>query len=100
MKADLSRDTFVARKHFAGVLTQQGRVPVDADPNEQLAIQRHRDYTEAEDVIGACGAPKHEAGFLVQPTPDGKDLVIGPGRFYVHGRLCELESTPVNATWQ
>ncbi|MGH2709258.1 MAG: DUF6519 domain-containing protein, partial [Actinomycetota bacterium] len=76
------------------------RVQLDADWNVQLGIQRHRDYTEAEDVIGECGAPKHEAGFLVQPTPDGQDLILSPGRFYVHGRMCELESTPVAATFQ
>src|SRR6266545_4932298 len=100
MRGDFSRETFAPEKHLAGLLIQQGRVPIDADPNEQLAIQHHRDYTEAEDVIGPCGAPKHDAGFLVQPTPDGQDLIIAPGRFYVHGRMCELESTPVPATWQ
>ena len=100
MKGDFSRKTFVAEKHYAGVLMQQGRVQLDADWNEQLAIQRHRDYTEAEDVIGPCGAPKHDAGFLVQPTLDGQDLIVSPGRFYVHGRLCELESTPVAASYQ
>jgi Family of unknown function (DUF6519) len=99
MKGDFSRKTFDATKHYSGVLMQQGRVQLDADWNEQLGIQRHRDYTEAEDVIGECGAPKHDAGFLVQPTPDGTDLVLSPGRFYVHGRLCELESTAVDAVF-
>src|SRR6266545_870151 len=99
MKGDFSRKTFDAARHYSGVLMQQGRVQLDADWNEQLAIQRHRDYTEAEDVIGECGGPKHNAGFLVQPAPDGADLIIFPGRFYVHGRLCELEATPVDATF-
>jgi hypothetical protein len=99
MKADFSRQTFEATRHYSAVLMQQGRVQLDADWNEQLAIQRHRDYTEAEDVIGECGAPKHNAGFLVQPAPDGADLIIFPGRFYVHGRMCELEATPVAATF-
>lgn len=100
MKGDFSRKTFDASKHYGGVLMQQGRVQLDADWNEQLAIQRHRDETEARDVIGDCGAPKHEAGFLVEPTRDGKDLLIWPGRFYVHGRMCELESTPVEALFK
>jgi hypothetical protein len=99
MKGDFSRKTFDATRHYSGVLMQQGRVQLDADWNEQLGIQRHRDHTEAEDVIGECGAPKHEAGFLVQPTPDGTDLVLSPGRFYVHGRLCELEGTAVDAVF-
>jgi len=99
MKGDFSRKTFDATRHYSGVLMQQGRVQLDADWNEQLGIQRHRDYTEAEDVIGECGAPKHDAGFLVQPTPDGTDLVLAPGRFYVHGRLCELDGTAVDAVF-
>src|SRR5512147_2029578 len=99
MPGDYSRRLFRKNKHYSGVLMQQGRVQLDADWNEQLGIQRHRDHTEAADVIGECGAPKHDAGFLVQPTPDGTDLVLSPGRFYVHGPLCELESTPVEATF-
>jgi len=99
VKGDFSRKTFDATRHYSGVLMQQGRVQLDADWNEQLAIQRHRDYAEAEDVIGACGGPKYNAGFLVQPAPDGADLIVFPGRYYVHGRMCELEGTPVDATF-
>src|SRR5215470_1887667 len=99
MPGDYSRRLFLRKRHYSGVLMQQGRVQLDADWNEQLGIQRRRDYAEAEDVIGECGAPKHDAGFLVQPTPDGTDLVLSPGRFYVHGRLCELDSTAVDAVF-
>jgi hypothetical protein len=38
MKADLTRDTFHPLKHYIRVLTQQGRVQLDADANEQTAI--------------------------------------------------------------
>jgi hypothetical protein len=38
MKGDVSRGTFNAAKHFIGVLLQQGRVQLDADYNEGLAI--------------------------------------------------------------
>jgi len=100
MKGDISRETFDTVRHYSGVIMQQGRVQLDADWNEQLAIQQHRDETEAKDLIGDCGAPTHEAGFLLQPTPDGHDLVISPGRFYVHGRMCELEGTLVDAVFQ
>lgn len=100
MKGDFSRKTFDRARHYGGVLMQQGRVQLDADWNEQLAIQRHLDETEALDVIGSCGAPKHEAGFRIDPAPDGKDLLIAPGRYYVHGRMCELEGTPAEAVFQ
>ena len=87
MKGDFSRQTFVARKHYSGVLMQQGRVQLDADWNEQGAIDRYRTETEAVDVIGGCGAPLHAAGFEI--TTDGKTLLIGGGRYYVDGLLAE-----------
>src|SRR5215208_6772128 len=92
---DFSRDTNDPRKHYSGVLMQQGRVQVDADWNEQLAIRQHRTHAEAVDVIGVCGAPLHQSGFQISVTPDGTDLMFSPGRMYVDGLLCELESTPV-----
>ncbi len=90
MKGDFSRETFDSRKHYAGVLMQQGRVQLDADWNEQQAITRHRAETESRDVVGESGAPVHNAGFLIS-TGDGKSLAIGAGRFYVGGYLCENE---------
>ena len=87
MKGDFSRQTFAARKHYSGVLMQQGRVQLDADWNEQAAIDRYRTETEAVDVIGGCGAPLHAAGFEI--TTDGKTLLIGGGRYYVDGLLAE-----------
>jgi hypothetical protein len=91
MKGDFSRDTFNARKHYAGVLMQQGRVQLDADWNEQQSIGRHRIDTEAKDVIGDSGAPLHNAGFQLT-TPDGTSVTIGAGRYYVGGILCENEA--------
>jgi hypothetical protein len=90
MKGDFSRQTFAARRHYSGVLMQQGRVQLDADWNEQVDITRHRDETEAIDVIGGCGAPIHAAGFEI--TTDGKTLSIGRGRYYVDGLLAENDA--------
>ena len=90
MKGDFSRQTFAARKHYSGVLMQQGRVQLDADWNEQGAIKRYRTETEAVDVIGGCGAPIHAAGFEI--TTDGKTLFIGGGRYYVAGLLAENDA--------
>src|SRR4030095_11649216 len=95
MAGDHSRDTFDTRKHYVGVLEQQGRVRVDADANEEVAIRLHLSETEATDVIGQCGVPKRNGGFELTVTPDGSDLAISPGRLYVEGRLCELESEPI-----
>ena len=95
MSGDFSRKTFIPQRHYSGVLMQQGRVQLDADWNEQLAIHRHRTQTEALDVIGPCGVPQATDGFKIGETPDGTDLTISPGRIYVDGLLCELEATPV-----
>lgn len=90
MKGDFTRNTFDAGKHYSAVLMQQGRVHLDADWNEQQAINLYRMETEARNVIGACGAPAENPGFQVT-VKEGKRLVIGRGHFYVDGILCENE---------
>lgn len=97
MPGDYSRETFDARKRYAAVLMQQGRVQLDADWNEQGRIRRHRDETEARDVIGCCGAPLAGGGFGISELPEGVDLAISPGRIYVDGILCELDAAAVPA---
>lgn len=77
MRGDFTRFTFDPKKHYSGVLMQQGRVQLDADWNEQQAIIGHRLATEAEDLIGASGAPEGSAGFQIVSRHglnfDGKD---------------------------
>ena len=92
MPGDYSRRLFRRGKHYSGVLMQQGRVQLDADFNEQLDIGLYRTETEAIDVIGRCGVPRHNAGFLIGAGPNNQDLTISAGRIYVDGLLCELES--------
>ena len=95
MKADLSRHSFRQRNHYTKVLSEQGRLTIDADSNEQLHIQAYLDRTTNVDVIGRCGAPVTGGGFALAPTADGRDLFVLPGRFYVDGILCEMDLTPV-----
>lgn len=93
MKGDFSRVTFDPRNHFSQVLLQQGRVTLDADPNEQGAILLHHLRTLARDLFGPYGGPVDDLGF--QLTLDVADntptLVVGAGRYYVDGILCESE---------
>lgn len=92
MHADFSRLTFRPGKHYSAVLTQQGRVQLDADANEQAAIERHQLRTLAADLIGRRGGPAAAAGFAIGHVPgnhDVDDLAIGAGRYYVDGILCE-----------
>jgi hypothetical protein len=91
MKADFTRSTFRPKKHYRQVNHQQGRVGLDADWNEQSEITGYRAETEARDVIGRAGAPKHDPAFTIS-VPSGTasgDFRLGPGRFYVDGILCE-----------
>ncbi len=89
MRGDFSRDRFDPAKDYSAVLEQQGRVQLDADANEQRAIDAHRLVTETIDIIGASGAPNTAPGFAISLRSDNASLLIGPGRYYVNGLLCE-----------
>ena len=113
MNGDFTRDTFDAAKHFSRVLMQQGRVQLDADWNEQTSILLHYLRILAADILGAGAGPADAMGFdlitkgpnadaridaiepdseradaLKKKVADG-DVVIGTGRYYVHGVLVE-----------
>lgn len=98
MKADTSRTTFDPRNHYQGVYLQQGRVQLDADWNEQVALTTHRQRRLARDLVGPVGVRRDEGGFRCTPTADGTDIVIGPGRIHVQGQICENEVPVTLAT--
>ncbi len=89
MKGDFTRFTFDPTKHYSSVRMQQGRIQLDADWNEQAEIQLYHSYITNHDVIGLCGAPKHNPGFAIGVSSG--ELTIGKGRYYVGGILCENE---------
>lgn len=92
MHGDFTRDTFDATKGFLRVLQQQGRVPIDADPNEQNAIILYYLQTIVADLIGPHGGPSDNCGFAISNESNPKnlaDLIIGQGRYYIGGLLCE-----------
>lgn len=92
MKGDFSRYTGLKakRKHFSGVLKQQGRVQLDSDWNELVSIDAHQLKTRTIDAIGMTGAPIHDSGFQILHPGNGlTDLFITAGRMYVGGLLCE-----------
>ena len=98
MTGDFSRNSQDPTKSYTGVLMQQGRVQVDADWNEQLALAQHRTDIETVDVIGPCGTPMGEDGFGISLTPANDDFFIHPGRYYVGGLLCEINPEWVAVT--
>lgn len=90
MKGDFTRKTFDSRNHYSRVLMQQGRVTVDADPNEQTEILLHYLRTLAADLIGPYAAPAIGGGFQLGADSSGK-LTVSGGRYYVDGILVENE---------
>jgi hypothetical protein len=96
MKGDFSRQTGIkaARKHYSGVLKQQGRVQLDSDWNELISIIAHQRGLRTVDTIGYCGAPLHHDGFRILHRKGLDDLLISAGRMYVGGLLCE--TTPAS----
>ena len=94
MKGDFSQLSFDHRKHYAGVLQQQGRVGTDSDWNEWVETVLRRFNVETRDIIGNCGRPKHHPGFeiSVDTSTNPPDLLISDGRLYAGGMLAESES--------
>lgn len=97
MKADVTRDTFDPLKHYTRVLTQQGRVQLDADSNEQnsIVLQHYREL--AVDLIGPASGPAGNLGFGIAALPNASpaDFRIGFGHYYVNGLLCRAEPSPI-----
>ncbi len=88
MSGDYSRQRFDVRNDFSGVLMQQGRVQLDADWNELVAILDRRLRAETTDIIGRAVVPKETPdGFRIQIAAGA--LTIGRGRMYVDGLLAE-----------
>jgi len=90
MKGDFTRNPFDPAKHFSHVFSQQGRVTLDADANEQAAILLHYLRTLARDLIGPYAAPVASQGFVITANSTNSwNLNISQGRYYVDGYLVE-----------
>src|SRR6266446_1817757 len=96
-RGDFSRMTFDPLNHFCQVFSQQGRVELDADGNEQGAILLHHLRALAADVIGPVGGPSSNLGFTISAISSTapNDFRIGLGHYYVGGLLCEADATPI-----
>jgi hypothetical protein len=88
MRGDFSRIRFNPGKSYTAVLEQQGRVALDADANEQSFIDDHYSRAAAIAVVGEFGGPAQDEGFYIT-VPNVQEILIGPGRYYVDGLLCE-----------
>jgi len=97
MSGDYSRVRFDPRIDLSGVLMQQGRVQLDSDWNEWVAVLDRRMRAESVDTLGVHVTPGISGVAVVSPqTPDafkidavGGNITIGRGRMYVDGLLAE-----------
>ena len=101
MGADISRVRFDPLRHYAGVVLQQGRLLLDGDFNDYVALLDRRLRAETSDLT-SFGPDPNEAGVAWVPrqTPDafkvtaaGGVLSVGRGRMYVDGLLAENHGT-------
>jgi hypothetical protein len=88
MYGDFSRLTFNRANDYTAVWSQQGRMQLDSDFNEQMAILLDWMRQFAIDFIGPAGGHIENAGFAV--TLKDNDLVLSPGHYYVFGIRCEI----------
>jgi len=104
MGADISRVRFDPLENFAGVVLQQGRLLLDADFNEYVALLDRRLRAETVDLT-SFGPDADKAGesWVPRQTPDafrvtasGGKLTIGRGRMYVDGLLAENHGDPAD----
>jgi len=69
---------------YRSVVSQQGRVTLEADANEAEDIRTAESRAELIDLIGATGTP--DDGFKISAPGDGTfDFAIGPGTMYLGG---------------
>ena len=84
MSGDYSRVRFDPRIDIAGVQMQQGRVQLDSDWNEWMAVQDRRMRAESVDTFGVHPMPGITGVAVVSPqTPDAFKIgvAIGPGLY-------------------
>ncbi len=97
MSGDYSRVRFDPSLDLSGVLMQQGRVQLDSDWNEWVAVLERRLRAENVDTFGVELIPGITGVAVVSPqTPDafkieaaGGTITLGRGRMYVDGLLAE-----------
>jgi Family of unknown function (DUF6519) len=103
MSFDASRFPFDPWKDNAGVVALQGRVQLDSDWNDWLAILSRRIQAGTMDVVGRAVVPATTPfGFAIKASQDAsgqRHLTIGAGRMYVDGLLVENHGPPAAAQW-
>src|SRR3954468_6217642 len=89
MATDVARLSFDSVRQYTGVVSQQGRVSLEAEQNEQRVIDSEERRKELLDIVGPAGTP--DDGYAVSSSGNGLELTIGAGTMYVGGWRVELD---------
>lgn len=87
MSADRARLTYTAARKYREVISQQGRVTLEADQNESVRLSSETVRQHALDFVGPWGTPDdgYKCGIA------GNDLIVGPGTMFVGGNRVTAE---------
>jgi hypothetical protein len=94
MSTDRARRTYDPSRKYRSVVAQQGRVTLEADPNEAEEIRAADARAALIDVIAPSGSP--DDGFAISvPAPSNTafDFAIAGGTLYVGGVRVETATT-------
>ncbi len=94
MGADRARRSFDASRMYRSVVSQQGRVTLEADANEAEEIRTSESRAELVDIVGPAGTS--DDGFRITVSGGGKpfDFGISAGTMYIGGnRVVQSEAT-------
>src|SRR4051794_24774176 len=89
MSSDRARRSYDASRLYRSVVSQQGRVTLEADANEAEEIRTAASRAELIDIVGAAGTP--DDGFKISVPGNGPlDFAIGKGTLYLGGVRVEI----------
>ena len=89
MGVDIARVTYDPTRQYRSVISQQGRVTLEADNNEAATLAIEALRLETVDIIGPTGALGD--GYKVGAGATPGDISIHPGVFYLGGWRLELD---------
>jgi hypothetical protein len=93
--ADRARVSHDPSRHWRGVISQQGRVTLEADANEADAIATRERRAELIEIVGPSGTPDDGYRVLAATSTDPKvagDVTIQHGTIYVGGERMALDA--------
>lgn len=85
MPSDRARRSYDAGRMYRSVVSQQGRVTLEADANEAEEIRAAQSRAEVIDIVGPTGTPDDGFKISVPDTATPFDFAIGQGTLYVGG---------------